>query len=253
MRTKTIDVSVSKSTDNKDVYTFLASNEAVDRDGDVIKVEGWDVSRFQKNPVILFAHDQSQMPVGKATAVRKITDGDRRLEMDIEFAQTDFAQDIKSLVEGGFLNAVSVGFKILDADMPSEEVRGALGMPPYGFLISKAELLETSIVPVPANQDALRRAVDEGVVCQKSADLIASSIKDTSAMSTSLMLDEMRELIVEQKALLAELKEQLSVKDGTVGDPAMPKESPSTESQVYGDLLDKAYQVICNPTVNEES
>jgi len=91
MKNKTFTAEFTKAADTN-VFTFIASNESVDSDGDVVLVDGWQLNRFNKNPVILFGHDRSKPPVGKAVAVRKILAEDKRLEIDIEFANTPFAK-----------------------------------------------------------------------------------------------------------------------------------------------------------------
>jgi len=88
--------------------------------------------------------------------------------------------EIKSLVEGGFLNAVSVGFVVKNIEEPTQAQREALNMPPFGLLISEAELLETSIVPIPANSEALRLAIDDGLITSKAADHLNVKESNTS-------------------------------------------------------------------------
>lgn len=125
-------------------YQVLASTSSVDRQGDVIDQNGWELDNYKKNPVMLWAHDYSSLPVAK---VSEITVDARGLVASYEFASADgnpMAAQIKELVDGGFINAVSVGF------IPKER---------NGSVISKSELLEISFVPVPANQDALTLAV----------------------------------------------------------------------------------------------
>lgn len=129
-------------------YRVLASTNAVDRQGDIVDQSGWDLKNFLLNPVILWAHKYDELPVGKATNV-KVTDAG--LELDFEFAPVEAnakAEEVKNCFEQGFLNAVSVGF------IPKER---------KGNTIIKAELLEVSIVPVPANQEALRLAMSKGL------------------------------------------------------------------------------------------
>lgn len=129
-------------------YRVLASSSSVDRQGDVIDQNGWELENFMKNPVVLWAHRYDELPVGKAISLEKSTAG---LEMEFEFAPADGnprAEQVKNLFEGGFLNAVSVGF------IPKER---------NGNIITRSELLEVSIVPVPANQDALRLALEKGL------------------------------------------------------------------------------------------
>lgn len=124
-------------------YRVLASTAATDRQGEIIAQDGWDLKNFMKNPVMLWAHDYSSLPVAKVTSFPNDLRG---LVADYEFAPAEgnpMAQQIKTLVDGGFLNAVSVGF------IPKER---------NGNTITKSELLEISFVPVPANQEALQMA-----------------------------------------------------------------------------------------------
>lgn len=133
---------VTKGEEGK--YRVLASTAAVDRQGDSIDQKGWDLANFKKNPVMPWAHDYSALPVAKATNV-EVTE--RGLEAEFEFAPAEgnpMAQQVKTLYDEGYLNAVSVGF------IPKTR---------KGNVITGAELLEISFVPVPANQEALRLAM----------------------------------------------------------------------------------------------
>jgi len=125
-------------------YRVLASTSAIDRHGDSVDQNGWILNNYLKNPVMLWAHKYDELPVAKATIV-EVTD--KGLEMAFEFASAEGnpkAQQIKTLYDEGYLNAVSVGF------IPMER---------NGNSITKSELLEVSFVPVPANQEALRLAM----------------------------------------------------------------------------------------------
>lgn len=133
-------------------YRVLASTASIDRQGDSIQQNGWMLDNFLKNPVVLWAHQYDQLPVGKATSIQVTSQG---LEMAFEFAPAsanEKAGQVQQLFDGGFLNAVSVGF------IPAER---------NGNIITRAELLEVSIVPVPANQEALRLAMSKGLSIDK--------------------------------------------------------------------------------------
>lgn len=123
---------------NKDVFTVVASSDAVDREGESIKTTGWELDNFKRNPVLLWSHNAHQLPIGKVTDIA-VEGGN--LVAKFMFAAHDFAQDVKKLVQDKILNAVSVGFMPKDQDEKGN--------------ITKQELLELSIVNVPANQDAL--------------------------------------------------------------------------------------------------
>ena len=49
---------------------FVFSDGSVDRMGDTIAADGWDLADFKRNPVALWAHDSSEPPIGKASNVK---------------------------------------------------------------------------------------------------------------------------------------------------------------------------------------
>ncbi len=130
--------------------TMVVSTEDEDREGDIIEAAGWDLKAYKKNPVVLFAHNYSQPPVAKALDIR-IEDG--KLISTLQFAPTPFAQEVWTLYSQGFMRAASVGFlpKRWEEHTDAER-RGMWGMP---RIYKEQELLEYSLVPVPANANAL--------------------------------------------------------------------------------------------------
>lgn len=161
---------VTKIADGK--YRVLASTAAVDRQGDSVDQAGWDLSNFKLNPVMLWAHDYSELPTAKVNMIEVTKRG---LEAEFEFAPEEGnpkAQQLKILYDKGFLNAVSVGF---------------IAKERKGNVITKSELLEISFVPVPANQQALRLALES-----KSVD-ISDLPEVKGAIETEINLEEMFE------------------------------------------------------------
>lgn len=139
--------------------TFIASTEAVARDGDIILATAWEdgLDQFRLNPVILWAHTYG-MPIGRSIEERIILDGEPRLEIDVEFAGENvnpLAPQVYEAYQSGFLHAVSVGFMVKSFDTPDDERREELELGPSGIIITQAELLEVSAVPVPADPAAL--------------------------------------------------------------------------------------------------
>ena len=131
--------------------SFVASNDSIDRMGDVIDVRGWSLDAYAQNPVILFNHDQRALPIGRGAA--EIIDN--QLMIDIEFDDNDpEAKKIKSKVDGGFLNAVSVGFKPIKAIERNMLPKENKYYGEQGTYFEKAELMEVSIVTIPANPQA---------------------------------------------------------------------------------------------------
>lgn len=134
-----------------DGLEFVLSDETVDRYGDIIEQGGWDLKWFKKNPIALFGHN-SGFPIGRWEDVR-VEGGKLMARLAFAAAGTSARIDeLRSLVEQGILRAVSVGFRPIDSD-PIDPKK------PWGAKrYTKQELLETSLVSVPANPAALARA-----------------------------------------------------------------------------------------------
>ena len=146
---KAVDTEVGIGTEER-VLNFRISTETPDSYNDVIYSDGWDLIRFKKNPVVLWAHDHRQPPVGKALSVDV---KDKALTTSAKFADVEtyaFADTIYRLLKGGYLRATSVGF--FPKEWTFDEDRKG-----YNFIAQ--ELFEFSIVPVPANPDALSMAL----------------------------------------------------------------------------------------------
>lgn len=147
-------------------FRHVASDESVDAVGDIISVGGWELNRFQKNPVLLWAHDQRSLPIGVVNKVWKgRAEGKKALMTESSFHGADLnphAELVKGLVEAGALPGVSVGFIPKEFVFPkTEEERRSIGLGEFGVLHVKQELIELSVVPVPANGNALRKKMIE--------------------------------------------------------------------------------------------
>jgi len=119
----------------------MASTTDKDRMGDIIESSAWKkgLANFRKNPIILYNHNHNR-PIGKAKAVSMTEHG-----LEIEAKISKSAPDVIALIKEKILQAFSVGFMVKDAEYDRESDT---------FLIKQAELLEVSVVSVPANQAA---------------------------------------------------------------------------------------------------
>ena len=153
--TDKIEVSKDLNKDVKDEpikLSFIASTAGADRYGDIIEQSGWQLDSYRKNPVILFNHNPQEMPIGKG-AVEVV---DNALMIDIEFDMDDErAAKIARKAQKGYLNAVSVGFNPIESTPRADLPDGHFAKGVSGNYFSKAELLEVSIVTIPANSEAV--------------------------------------------------------------------------------------------------
>ena len=153
--------------------TALVSTNAVDRYREVIDPDGMDAKNFRKNPVVLWAHDYSQPPIGKALWIKKEGDG---IVSKVKFANTPRAKEIFELYKDGFMKAFSIGFIPMETEnIPMDDPM----MPekPQDHkkprkIYRKWELLEYSAVPIPANPEAVALAVQKGLITDEEAPAI---------------------------------------------------------------------------------
>jgi HK97 family phage prohead protease len=134
-----------------DTVSFVASSSSPDRYGDIIDQKGWILENYRKNPVVLLNHDSNQLPIGKGHV--HLRDG--QLVIDVQFDQEDErAREVERKAKAGFMNAVSVGFRPLESKSRSELPEDNKYYGKRGMYYSKSELLEVSIVTIPANGEA---------------------------------------------------------------------------------------------------
>lgn len=175
----------STSIDEKNrTIEVVATKEVVDRQGDIIRIAGIDVNDFIKNPVVPFGHKYQDLPVAKAIGLK--FDGDK-LIIKLQFPPKEIYElgdTVFKLFKAGYLNAVSIGF-IPIKETWDDEIKANV--------IEKSELLEVSIVPVPANQDALIKAF------KKDDDGVSESYEDRGE---DFDLEQQKETQVQQKEII---------------------------------------------------
>jgi len=134
---------------------FVLSDGSIDRMGDVIEPGGWALEQIKSDPPVLFNHNRDHI-VGRWTDIR-VKDG--KLIGRIVWAKSDkwpMGQYIRDLVREGVLRTVSVGFQPVAREPLTKEADKHHG--PFRF--TKQQLLECSLVSVPANPNALALAKD---------------------------------------------------------------------------------------------
>lgn len=156
------------------VRTFVASTESVDSYNTVIKADGWVLDRYQRNPVVPIFHNYYRFPVGIGRAY--VDMAKKELKLDVDFAPPDDpvsgpdAEQALRWIDRGVLG-VSVGFNPLESvyneERESEDPWENLFFPPLDYI--RAELLEVSIVMIPANADALAEGREHRELVKRAA------------------------------------------------------------------------------------
>ena len=131
-------------------YEFVMSTPDVDRMGDIVE-QDWNLKHFRKNPIALFAHN-NEMPIGVWKKVKVVEDTlIGTLELAAE-GTSSLIDRLRKLIEQRILRAVSVGFYPKEAEPLDPD------KPWNGYRLWKNELMECSLVSVPANPYAVSLA-----------------------------------------------------------------------------------------------
>lgn len=157
-------------------YKFVASDESTDRMGDIIRVAGWELANYKRNPIVLFQH-QSSNPVGIST---KVWIEGKALMAQIKLAAegtSPFIDTLRKLLDQSIVRAVSVGF------MPTKQpnyIRDNTNDRVTGLEFVGQELNEISLVSVPANANALAMAKSLHIPELHLQRIFATATKDAS-------------------------------------------------------------------------
>lgn len=148
---------------DEDSRTVIAciSTDSVDRDNEVVLPMGLQKGQYGGNPVVLYGHDYSSLPVGSTQWIK--ADNNTVIAKYRISDKTQTARDIWGLLQDGTLRAHSIGFLPMEQSPPTAiEVERRPDWKGCRNVVRKWELLEFSLVAVPCNAEALALAVSKG-------------------------------------------------------------------------------------------
>jgi HK97 family phage prohead protease len=127
-------------------WSAIISTPQVDTDAESVDPMGLiNRDEYMSNPLVYWAHEwafnPSAEPIGKAKTLDVFRE---RITSDGMYAPTPKAQNVRALVDGGFVSRTSVGFDPIEMKMVA-------GIPTH----TRWALREYSIVPMPANPGAV--------------------------------------------------------------------------------------------------
>lgn len=138
---------------------FVISTEAVDTYGTVFKIDGWDLTRYEQNPVVLYAHQSWSADPDVIIGTSEVFVEDRQLigRVTFESAETNpLAEKVFRKVQAGTLRMASIHADVSEAHWGVESQDEDSNV----LYFDKMELLEWSIVPIGSNPEALKRSVE---------------------------------------------------------------------------------------------
>lgn len=161
----------------------IVSTPSVDRQSDIVLTSAWkSLKNFKANPIVLFQHDHTQ-PIGKVTDIENTPNG-----LFVRALISPSAGKTYNLIKEGILKTFSASFISKDYDF--DKTKDA-------FVIKDAELLEVSVVSVPANADTLfsvRKSFDGDEASFKNFRQHARNLQEEKLMNEEMQkqLDALR-------------------------------------------------------------
>lgn len=154
--------------------TFVASDETKDSYGDILRVDGVDLSRFKSGAgAFITSHDMKDVSGAAGLIVKAWRANDSEGSPNNKavmvrvyfptFEEDPDADRVYKKFMAGTLRSVSVGFTPLEAYYPKDEAeRKQLGLGKFGIEFRKWQPYELSAVTVPANPNAnIRKSAGE--------------------------------------------------------------------------------------------
>jgi len=139
-------------------FAWTLSTFDLDRYNERVDPAGWDFSQYVKNPVVEWAH---RYDIPAIARIEGLAVDDNGLHGTVIFNDKSFdafGWGIGERVKAGVIRAGSVGFRVLEIEIPSKED----SKDGTSLIFRKQELLEFSICNVPANPYALTKTMSNG-------------------------------------------------------------------------------------------
>lgn len=159
------------------VKTFVLHDESVNSHGYWMLTAGCDISQFEKNPIMLWNHNnawgdsrEAKLPIGHWENIRV---KGKQILADAVFDTDEFSQTIAKKVEANTLRMASVGAMAIET---SEDTKYIKPGQRYATIL-KWKLKEASIVNIGANDNALVALYDDGGAILNLSDENTSPLK----------------------------------------------------------------------------
>lgn len=196
--------------DEAKTIRFKISDNLPDRMGEIVDQATWDFKNYLNNPVVFWGHESREPEYVLGTAQSLDIEGDAtyatlKLDEDINPKAALVWQQLLR----GTIRCVSVGFIA-----HSEEYVNDIPV------LKDNELLEISIVPIPANPRAIALSLKEGTLSRKDAkwlmdtmrkesDLIEAQMKAEEQHKEKNMTDEQAKALIDAVANVTKTVEEL--------------------------------------------
>jgi hypothetical protein len=144
-------------------FLFTISSQQVDLADDVITIAGVDCSNFNKNPVVLNAHDSSELPIATSTAPWVSGTALMAIAKFPQPGTSTESDQVAAAIRASLVRGASVGFVPVKWSFSTDSSR------PFGVDFQAVRLLEWSVCSVPCNPGCLMIGAVSGKSARRSS------------------------------------------------------------------------------------
>lgn len=170
---------------------FVISSEAVDTYGTIFRIGGWDLTRYEKNPLVCYNHYSWGTDPDTIIGTSEVFIDGNELVGRVRFEQEDVnpkAEKVWKKVQAGTLRMASVGVNVKRGHWGNDK----LGEDPNILYFDEHELLEWSVVAIGSNPDALKRNAEsfEEIKTRFKNISIEQAVEETTDATVKLSVRE---------------------------------------------------------------
>ena len=211
---------------------WYASTKDKDRYWDIVKPEAFEKAMevYGLNPILLLQHNADK-PIGKVLSFTIDWNG-----LYIKALVTEDTDNVMSKLKNGILKGFSIGYRLLDREREYKE-DDEWNIVDITNVIKELELLEISLVSIPANPYALRKSIGD---CFSS-----KSVEMQEEKKIETPVEETEEVVEEEKKEVVENEEKINSEDDTTEEEAVE------QTEITPNENEEAEKVDEKPTTEE--
>ena len=165
---------------------FIISTESIDRHGTSFKLDGWDLSTYDRNPIVGYNHEVSGSNPDTIIGTSRVFRDGEALIGEVTFERegnNPLADKVFNKMQDGILKMASVGA------IPHEYRYGNKEDEDRNTIyFTRQELVEWSIVSAGSNRDAFKRSADQVDELKKSLEVEEEIVEQEMGLETKSAL-----------------------------------------------------------------